>query len=304
MEYRSLRPQELEKWTRLCAAGFEDVPASYFLRHFMNDPDADVHGIFVAVDGDAFASSVRVFTRRIHLLGEELQVAFLGEVCTLRAYRGQGHSSHLIRLATDYMDARGLPLCVLFTGVSHHYAHHGWFTVMRRYVRVDLQESTLPSGYTVRPVTAEDYPAMRALYRAEMTVPGTLVRSDEYWDKWVACELHDAVALERDGELLSYLAYEGKPGGRMLVREWVTAPELDTAAKLSLLAATAEHGGFAPQALVAEPLLPGVSRDYDEWGDMMVRYNHPFTVAGRTIDSSGALAAALCDATFFETDGC
>lgn len=304
MEYRALRPQEVEKWTNLCAAGFEDVPASYFLRHFQNDPDADASGIFVAVDGDTFSSSVRVFTRRIHLCGEELRVAFLGEVCTLPAYRGQGHNSHLIRLATEYMDAHGLPLCVLFTGVNHHYAHQGWFTLMRRYVHVELPSAALPEGVTMRPVEAGDHPAMRALYQSEMSLPCTLVRSDEYWNKWVVCELHDAVVFEREGRLLSYLAYEGKPGERMLVREWVTAPELDTAAKLSLLAATAEHGGFAPQALVAEPLLPGVSRDYDEWGDMMVRYNHPFTVAGRTIDSSGALAAALCDATFFETDGC
>ncbi len=305
IEYRSLQLQELEKWTELCATGFEKESASYFHRHFVNDPDADVNGIFVAVDGDSFVSSVRVFTRRIHLLGEEVRAAFLGEVCTVPAYRGQGHSSRLIQLAIEYMASHDLPLCLLFTGVNHHYAHQGWFTLMRRHVRLDLAaEPALPAGVTLRPVTAADHPALRALYRQHMALPATLVRSDAYWDKWVTCELHDAVALEQDGNVVSYLAYEGEPNGRMLVREWVLGPTMSRELALQMLAATARQGGFAPQALVAEALLPGASVDYDEWDDMMARLNRPFTVAGRRIDSSGALAAALADATYFETDGC
>lgn len=77
MEYitfRTLEISELSEWSQLCADAFAEKPrpptANYFLSHFHNDPDADISGIFVAVDKSTnqMVATVRLFWRRQYLL--------------------------------------------------------------------------------------------------------------------------------------------------------------------------------------------------------------------------------------------
>ena len=49
MIYTTITPEEFGDWVNLCGGGFEMAPDEFY-DHFVNDPDADYNGVFVAID--------------------------------------------------------------------------------------------------------------------------------------------------------------------------------------------------------------------------------------------------------------
>jgi hypothetical protein len=64
MEFRTLRPEELEMWFEHCVYVFNkgviDLPyKNLFINHLYNDPDMELDGIHVAVENGKIVSTVR-----------------------------------------------------------------------------------------------------------------------------------------------------------------------------------------------------------------------------------------------------
>ena len=66
MEFRALRPEELEAWLDHVTSVFTGG-RQYFSNHWHNDPWRDAEGIRIAVDNGTIVSTVRVFIRKIFL---------------------------------------------------------------------------------------------------------------------------------------------------------------------------------------------------------------------------------------------
>lgn len=294
MLYRHIEPSELESWAKLCEEGFNG-DWKYFVRHYVNDPYADPEGVFVADDDGKLASSVRVFTREVYIRGEKVKMGGIGEVTTLKEYRGQGISTVLLRKAVEYMESRGLNISFLFTGTNHHYAHVGWFTVPRRYLHIALDGS--PSPLKLRRACDEDIPLLASLHQKfAPSFSGSVVRDEEYIRRWTGAS---SFVLAFDGDEPTASAIWEAKGENLNISEFIGAKE---SFKPYLNAAASE----SCQKFASFPAVyaqPGDGFDFSESNSLMARLNLPFEAGGERVDSVPSLLSALSDAVFFNHDG-
>jgi len=331
MIYTHITPDEFSDWVNLCAGGFE-MPPDEFHDHFINDPDADCRGVFVAIDDTAadgadpscttctaergsmtgargrMVSSVRVFTRYMYLKGEVVKCGAIGEVCTLREYRGRGLSGKLLNMAIDYMKENGFVISQLFTGVNDHYVRHGWFTVPLSYVHAEIKAAKC-EDITVRDAEARDVRALSALHeKYARCYDGVFMRkkgSEKYWIDWmVRNDGRRMVACDKNGNITAYADFV-TDGKAMSFREYLGedsfAPALFShlAAEFTTSDTVVLHSINAP---AARKLGFGKVVGHREWRGCMYRLNTPFTVSGTYIDTPEKLKALLCDSTVFEAD--
>ena len=305
MILRNLRPDELNEWAALCAENFPDPPA-YFLRHYQNDPFADLAGVFVAEEGGALAASVRVFAREIYVRGRRVGLGGIGEVCTKAEFRGRGLSGALLQRAVAYMVARDMPLSLLFTDQYRHYGRHGWFQAPSRLARVPLEGLALPAGCRLRPLTEADWPAARGLHGLFAgRLDGLIVRDHpRYWDQWVLSEVQNPLGLfNAEGEMRLWL-------DAVCEEETVKLREVSLfpgAEALLLPALAAVPAALAPssaacRATLPAALVPGAADTFCVDGAML-RLNAPFTLDGQVIATPEALKALLPEINFWMTDG-
>jgi hypothetical protein len=65
--FGSLTEPELQQWFDHVASVFPQAGRDYFVRHYLEDPKADIHAIFVARHNQKIVSTVRVFARKIFM---------------------------------------------------------------------------------------------------------------------------------------------------------------------------------------------------------------------------------------------
>lgn len=295
MELRTISPSELDTWTKLCGNVFGGG-STYFYNHFINDPEADCGGIFVALDGGKLVSSVRVFTRRIFIGGDETGMGGIGEVCTLPEYRGKGINTHLLEMAVVYMRRNRLETSLLFTGSNHHYARTGWFTVPRRRVTIDIKAKPADGYDFIDTFSLPVSSAVRFYNENAVRYNGPVVRSEEYYRRWILKDGDTHRALVRSGEIAACAVYN--------ISEKVLNLSEYTGDRslLPVLLSSAAAENTAERASVSAVYAPE-NTDYSEGFSLMARLNLPFTAGNKTITSSGELAAALSDCVFFDMDG-
>lgn len=301
MIFRSIKPDEVETWARLCGDGFEE-DWQYFYNHYANDPWADNQGVFVADDGGKLVSSVRVFRREVYINGSRVTMGGIGEVTTLREYRGKGLSTKLLNMAASYMETTGLDLSFLFTGTNHHYAHVGWFTLPRRRVKTPIL-SCATDGYSLRMATREDIPTLSALHdNFAPRFNGVVVRTPEYFERWFNAE--DFTIVERDGKAAAFaLLHRNDKQGAYHVSEY-SGEQAAFEPMLNLCVIGSEiKAAVMPAALTSMIKADIIKNDFREDNSLMVRFNRPFIAGGQLIDSVPKAFAALSDAVFFGMDG-
>lgn len=299
MDFRAIKPFELETWTDLCGVAFKQGPTEFY-NNFVNDPYADYDGIFVACDDGKMVSSVRVLTRQIYIDGQPVNMGGIGEVCTLEAYRLKGLSTILLNMAVEYMKQHNQSVSLLYTGSNYHYARCGWFTFPQRYVNLTLSACTLPFGYRIRPPMETDAPALIELHHQYVRqYNGMTVRRDvSYWNRWISKMGHEQLVLEHAGTIIAYFVYNIENGDQIRFREYIGAPEHMTIAFNTISAET----GFIQLLGIPAPFLPEITR-YSERTCTMARLNLPFTINQSLIDTNGKLAAMLADSVLFPADG-
>lgn len=221
MEYRTILPWEFDAWFDHVAGVFNqyrnlDASRQYFMNHWYNDPWKDRHAVFVAMDGDVIASTLRVFHRKIYLAGSQYTMGGIGEVSTKEAYRRRGLSGNLLEMAIDYMEKERLALSTLGTGTPRHYARYGWEQVPTYLQQATVTPKACPKAKLMDLEDSYELRRIKELYHNYASqFNGAVVRdSDAYWRDWVKTELHQAWmpaqigrgwVLKTDGEITAYL---------------------------------------------------------------------------------------------------
>jgi predicted N-acetyltransferase YhbS len=294
IEYRSLRPEELDAWACHCEAVFKGeghpVDKAYFLGHFHNDPWRDVNGIFVAVDGGAIASTVRVFHRKVWLLGREIPMGGIGEVSTDPAYRGRGLAGTLLSMSVEWMRREGLAVSVLYSGLHDFYRRYGWDVMPKTHARFTGVAGAPCEGRAMSP---GDLPALMAVDAAAARSNWRVVRdSAEYWEKWMTRALERCVVATEGSSVVAWMAYS-TADERWSVSDFRALPGFEGRFRgLCSLAAILEGRNgqeFTAPAWFAGDMQPAQTMTLDY---SMVRLNIPFTAADTAINSTLELIAA------------
>lgn len=301
MEFRPIRPDELNAWAEFCARTFGDQESRYFLNHFLDDPFRDYSGVFVAVAGTRICASARVFTRRVYLGGTEVSMGGIGEVCTDPDFRRMGLSGKLLAMCIEYMNSRRLAVSMLFTGRYGHYARYGWQRAARPLIKIAL---CARAGENARAADAQSLgmEKMRALYcQANRGLCGVIVRDTAYWDSWLKADADRARALYLDGQLVGYINAKVE-SGVLCVNDAALLPQ-SLGALGALLRAAAPDPSVQAAVLPRAVCPPGEGEPQQE-DSLMVRLNFPIELAGEAITDTPALIRfGREDWTFWNADG-
>ena len=226
MEFRGLRPEELETWLDHVTSVFTGG-RQYFSNHWHNDPWQDAEGIRIAVDKGTIVSTVRVFIRKLFLHGEPITVGGIGEVSTRPEYRRRGIATQLLKDSIRFMESRDIVASVLF-GSQRIYSIEGWEKVPRYYARQSFSANK-QSAWEVRPANFDDAAEVKRLsdlyngYARKFN--GTVVRDDiAYWTQWVRTESPNAYVAERDGNIEGYVSVIPRED-EISVKEFIASEE-------------------------------------------------------------------------------
>lgn len=288
MIFRTLKPEEFDAWCDHSQRMFAEERPGYFRDHFMMDPGGDLSLIFVAMDEGTIAATVRVFVRTIWLFGRTVPMGGIGEVSTNPAYRRQGLASELLQLAIAAMEARGMPVSILF-GDQKIYAQAGWrFCDLPKRKIMTPMLPALAQDAQVRPFVPGDLDAVMGMYDLYIgRMNGAIVRSEAYWKRWVLPQWRSPFVLEREGRPVAYgcMPVE-KNGQRLYVSELCAIPGEEGSLPGFVGHFAREYG--CEHALVSAPLMQSVPGEEPFKFDMMVRLNSP--VEGFT-DTESLVAA-------------
>lgn len=207
---------EVKQWTKFCADCFSyktnAPPSTYFLRHFMHDPLARPQHIFVATCEDSIVASVRIFIRELNDgVGGVIRAGGIGEVCTSSMHRKKGLSHRLLSMALMSMSDNNLNLQVSLLHASDVfqpvYAKFGYVSSCTRWVQVrfrfrfdeyksatsitSISKGRSRQRYIVREVEfPNDIKVLSHMYTQLNTKHrGCLIRSHDYWEKYVGPEM-------------------------------------------------------------------------------------------------------------------
>ncbi|MCL2748004.1 MAG: GNAT family N-acetyltransferase [Oscillospiraceae bacterium] len=304
MIFRVLRPEELELFVAHCAAVFSHASADYFRNHQQDDPNRESGAVFIAEDAGRIVASVCVFAREIYIRGQPVRVGGIGDVATVEAYRRQGLSAALLKMAIEHMNANDMPVSLLFTGRHDHYGRQGWFSVCKRRTIIDLRSlSDLPARCSLYPLTPPDFGEAMELYQTSARrLDGTLVRNPAYWERWVPHSQKNPVALKDDNDImLAWMDVDFLEDKKAIVLTDY-ASQAETEWLLPMMNLFAQTRPAYAYAAVPAPLLPHLNGPYVEENFSMFRLNRPFALHGTQIDTAGKLAAALSDSVYWQTD--
>lgn len=220
---------DVHKWTKFCASVFSykanPPPASYFARHFYNDPRRDAALVRVLVHcltnseeekaHGAIVASVRIFRRTLSNGpgGGTVEAGGIGEVCTSPDHQRRGLSKILLKDALSIMagsskEKGGMTCSLLHANPDFRpvYAKVGGYESVRSQwsvVPIRLQhlaaktisDEQFATDWTIRPADCtKDADQLQRLHRGyseERLV--TIVRSVPYWKEYVGAELGDAL---------------------------------------------------------------------------------------------------------------
>ena len=205
----TLDPSHVDEWLDHLAASFasKGTPRSYFHRHILHDPHLDHAGIILLhTPQQRCVSSIRVFLRTVYVRGEAVLCGGIGEVSTQVEWRGKGFAAVCLRGGVEYMQSLGVPLSSLHTSnAAAYYQQLGWQPVERVHGllaidHIPAANTATGSDYVVQQLTGSELtsspllPSLMSLYDSyARQFNGPVVRTAEYWQRWVHAE-HEAVA--------------------------------------------------------------------------------------------------------------
>eukprot|EP01041_Mallomonas_annulata_P002396 gene2396-4648_t len=250
---RSLQPDELQKWARYCSRCFESKakPPSvdYFLDHFNNDPWGDYNGIFIAVEAEIIASTLRVFTRFLLPRNTitQIKIAGIGEVCTAVEFQRRGLSRSLLKYAISVTMQTEYDLIILHAAdwIRSFYESVGFRSLRTVWTSLSfsheylLQYQLMLDGYTISKLNICDFADqlcnLSNVFNKKFS--GPIYRNKEYVLKWINNEAKGQVLaiLDGHGNPMAFAMVREYPAGIIQLRDFGIADELLTTIPLSTI---------------------------------------------------------------------
>lgn len=248
---RGLSEDEIPAWAEFCASVFsykeDPPPPCYFARHYANDPRRDAAMVRVAcTEAGRIVSSCRVFQRTISAgNGETVEAGGIGEVCTDTDHRRRGLSKLLLTDAMDMMADRGMQTSLLHSAPAFFpvYGGVGYTCTTSKWSVVSVNKRLLASSDNVRMAAfPKDTARLMKVHQdySEKRFLGTIVRSEQYWNEYLAKELEGTiyVVIEK-GVIAGWMSLRPR-SGRYQIRDFGCDRTLvDTSQALSVLLSTA-----------------------------------------------------------------
>lgn len=200
---RNPKPEELTTvWEILCGAFFE----------------IEIDQIRIAEVDGKIVSHVWVAERPVFYRGQTvIPMGGIGGVGTLPEYRGRGLATLLLEDAIAYMERKGQPISMLFTGINPFYARLGWADFPEWRFRLQVKrvpkESETPERYSVRLCGLyKDLPELQSVYRNHvrgLQLSLCHARPDRFWSdghlKYLGFKpSHVVVDGKGDGKIVGY----------------------------------------------------------------------------------------------------
>jgi predicted GNAT family N-acyltransferase len=232
---RGLREDEIDSWSRFCEGVFSykrpsPPPATYFARHYYNDPHRDASLIRVAIleDDGCIVASCRVFQRSIvsPCCGPVVIIAAggIGEVCTAPEHRRRGLSSQLLRQALSAMatqdsctplKTQNMKLSFLHSAPTFFpvYQKAGYTSLRSRWSVMTIAMNTCCIDDISAVIQTASFPddttSLQALHRqySEQRFVGCIVRSEAYWNEYISKELQNFIVMKgEDSTILGWMS--------------------------------------------------------------------------------------------------
>lgn len=234
---RGLKESEISHWAAFCADVFayksSPPPASYFERHYFNDPRRQASLIRVAVyqdeKGGQIVASCRIFRRTIsNGSGGAIEAGGIGEVCTANDHRRRGLSKELLLDCLEIMRQQKNPsIQVSFLHAAPEffpvYKSAGYVNTKTEWSVVQCQLSSLESSAKSFLLDSmllrlarfpEDTAELHKIHGDlnERKYAGCIVRSHDYWNQYTSKELEGSlsVLLDENGLIMSWLSVRRK----------------------------------------------------------------------------------------------
>lgn len=166
-------------------------------------------GVFL---GGAYAGGCAINERVMRAAAGRLPTACVGMVVTHPDYRMRGIGTAILRDAAAFAEANGQAL-LLLDGIPNFYHRFGYADVWdltEQVIEPTAVPAEAPAGYTTRPATLEDAPAMLALYERHYgPYTGSFVRSVAYQANQIRTGLNlnnpRRLAVDASGSVRGYL---------------------------------------------------------------------------------------------------
>ena len=175
------------------------------------DPARHV-GLF---DGGELVAKLKVRPYKQYFGGRAVAMGGVASVAVSPERRGSGAAKHLLTHALSMMRADGQPISALFPSAVGLYRSMGWELAgdwPRVRVRtIDLARVQGGEDVSIRRCTAQDLPAVQALYTATASErTGMLTRTGPAFPRGVAeiLSLDAATVAVRDGAIVGYVTYD------------------------------------------------------------------------------------------------
>ncbi|MDP4085321.1 MAG: GNAT family N-acetyltransferase [Bacillota bacterium] len=202
VEILTLRKDELDAWFEHCvyvfSGGREDpLLKGTFMNHFYMDPNRNLEGILVAIEGDQIISTVRIFGRKAYFWGKEITVGGIGEVSTRPEHQGKGLAYRLLKEAVEQMREKGIVLSML-RGTATIYCKLGWIKTTA-YMKIATVIGRNELAYHMRPADFNyDCHLLKSVYKEfSKRFNGAFTRdNDFYWKFWVKMESRNLWVIE------------------------------------------------------------------------------------------------------------
>ena len=324
IEYRPLRPEELDEYVYSDQVGFGGSTASDELQQFMRllrDTSLRRDTMLAAFEDGAHVAHMAAFSERMSWNGREIDCGAIVDVMTLPTHRRRGHVRELMTRLLATIREAGQPVAMLWASMAAIYQRFGFgIAVTLRQLRFDprqlrfVDEIAVPGR--VRLVTGADAPPLLARVYERFAASRTcaLRRSDAHWrdgvlQLWKSGPPALVAVYEEQAEVLGYAVYRVEhtgtaapgPWQQLQVPEFVALTPAAHRGLVQLLAgydlARTVHMYILP---VDDPLLyqaqePRLLNAFVRDGTLVRIVDVQAALEGRGYDGDGRLTFALHD---------
>ena len=186
MAVRPARPSEYDAIIEMVERRFPpgDGAARIVDAVLRNDPRFRSEHLRVVESGGKLAGMMLFIDRLVRIGSSNVRCGIVAPVATEQGYEGRGVASLVMRDALDWAATQDFHLSMLW-GHTWLYPRYGYAPGLKSYdVKLSARLKPLgDTGYTVRPATAADAPALAVCYHVS-TATTTLaeLRSDDPWE--------------------------------------------------------------------------------------------------------------------------
>jgi predicted acetyltransferase len=159
----------------------------------------------VEVDGRIVGQAL-IMDRTMAVGVARLRVGGISGFALLPEYQHQGYAEALMQDCLSYMNKQQYDLSIVNAPTSF-YVRYGYATVWPHYsLQVKAQDvARLASPVNVRPLAADDLPALMSLYEsASLTRVGSFLRDETYWRWRLSQQRRVRVVVAGEGEVRGY----------------------------------------------------------------------------------------------------